>query len=237
MYWTKNPYSVKAKFSERLRSARKKCELRQQDAVDKISSSPLAPRGEGSDEPQFIQLETYKKWEYGVNQINIEWIPAICDTYNCDVGYLFGEYEEMKRTFSDVCTVTGLSEESIIQLDRMYHDKHFPDGVGLGVSAKGYTLGHVSILDEIIKSGSLIWLLNELSQYLIYGGILPKDAYTNDEHDLTLDEHERFFKWANKRGLEIKSREDISEMHLQTACDVLKNMFRDILKKELEKRG
>lgn len=228
-----NPKAVKSIMGQRIQQARGK--LSRAKFSDKLNA--CANRPIDSKKLDEMNVERLKQWEYGNNPVALEWIPAICEVLDCDVGYLFGEYEEMKRTFSDVCTVTGLSEESIIQLDRMYHDKHFPDGVGLGVSAKGYTLGHISILDEIIKSGSLIWLLNELSQYLIYGGILPKDAYTNDEHDLTLDEHKRFFKWANKRGLEIKSREDISEMHLQTACDVLKNMFRDILKKELEKRG
>lgn len=226
---------VKLTMGKRIREAREALNLSRAKFADKLNDCENRPTI--NNEPNLMTFERLKQWEYGNNPVELEWIPAICKVLNCDVGYLFGEYKEKKRESSDACTTTGLSEESIVQLERMYHDSHFPDDVGLGVSAKGYTLGHVSILDEIIKSDSFIWFLNHLSQYLIYGGVLPKDAYTNDEQDLTSDEYKRFFKWANNRGLEIKSREEISEMHLQTACDVLKNMFRDILKKEVEKHG
>lgn len=230
-----NTKTVKLTMGARIREAREELKLSRAKLADKLNECEHRPII--NDEPNTMTLERLKQWEYANNPVELEWIPAICEVLKCDAGYLFGEYKEKKRESSDACATTGLSEKSIIQLERMYHDSHFPDDVGLGVSEKGYTLGHVSILDEIIKSDSFIRFLNHLSQYLIYGGVLPKDAYTNDEQDLTSDEYKRFFRWANNRGLEIKSREEVSEMHLQTACDVLKNMFRDILKKELDKRG
>lgn len=228
-----NTKTVKSIMGQRIQRARGK--LSRAKFSDKLNA--CANRPIDSERLDEMNVERLKQWEYGNNPVALEWIPAICEVLECDVGYLFGEYKEKKREFSDACAITGLSEESIIQLDRMYHDSHFPDGVGLGVIKNGYVLGHVSVLDEIIKSDGFIWLLNQLSQYLIYGGVLPNDAYTNDECDLTPDEHERFFRWANKRGLEINPRKDICEMYLQTACDILKNIFRGILKKELEKRG
>lgn len=229
----KDTKTVKSIMGQRIQRARGK--LSRAKFSDKLNA--CANRPIDSERLDEMNVERLKQWEYGNNPVALEWIPAICEVLECDVGYLFGEYKEKKREFSDACAITGLSEESIIQLDRMYHDSHFPDGVGLGVMTKGYVIGHVSILDEIIKSKCLLQFLNSLGFYLACGGILPQNAYSSDEQELTPDEHERFFDWANNRGLEIRPRKDISEMYLQTACDELKNMFRDILKKELRQHG
>lgn len=60
-----------------------------------------------------LSIETLKKWEYGENPINIEWLPVICDVLGCDIGYLFGEYKQKRREVSDVCAVTGLSPGAV----------------------------------------------------------------------------------------------------------------------------
>lgn len=54
-----------------------------------------------------------RQWESGANPVDIEWIPAICDVLSCDVGYLFGDYNEHTRVFADITKETGLSEAAI----------------------------------------------------------------------------------------------------------------------------
>ena len=68
---------------------------------------------------------------------------------------------------------------------------------------------------------------------------MPQDAYITEEakKDLSPEEHSRFFGWADGRGLEVVLRKDICEMHLQRASDELKNIFRDILQQEVDKRA
>lgn len=228
----KNTSTVKKTIGSRLQKARQEKSFSRQAVVDLLNAHTKAPSFEAR---KLLQIETYKKWETAENSIQIEWIPAICDVLGCDIGYLFGEYAEKKREFSDVCETTGLSEKAVKQLYLLYHHPHCESG--LGVMAKGYTIGHVDILSKILESKGMLEFFNSLGFYLIYGGVLPKDAYTSNEEDLTCEEHERFYKWANDHGLEIQPRKDICEMYLQKACDVLKNIFRDILERVKKDNG
>ena len=45
---------------------------------------------------------------------------------------------------------------------------------------------------------------------------------------------DRFMRWANASGLGVEKKADICEMHLQKAADELKNMFRDVLEREIK---
>lgn len=56
-----------------------------------------------------LTLETYKKWEYGQNTINIKWLPAICKVCECEVGYIFGEFDCRKKDIGCIRDITGLS--------------------------------------------------------------------------------------------------------------------------------
>ena len=63
-----------------------------------------------------ISAETFRKWESGQNAIDILWLPAICDVGECDVGYLFGEYDTKRKEDSDICIRTGLSKEAVAEM-------------------------------------------------------------------------------------------------------------------------
>ena len=56
-----------------------------------------------------LSINRLKQWEYGNNPVSLEWIPAICNVLECDVGYLFGDYAEKTRSISDIVDKTGLS--------------------------------------------------------------------------------------------------------------------------------
>lgn len=96
--------SVKELTGSRLQAARGKTS--RQKLTDTLNSREDRPII--GDEKATLSLETLKKWEYGENPINLEWLPLICDELDCDIGYLFGEYEEKRRKTSDVCASTGL---------------------------------------------------------------------------------------------------------------------------------
>lgn len=105
---------IKGVIGSRLQAARGK--LSRQTLTDILNSREDRPVI--GDEKATLSLETLKKWEYGANPINIEWLPVICDVLDCDIGYLFGEYEEKHRETSDACKVTGLSEAVIERFRR-----------------------------------------------------------------------------------------------------------------------
>lgn len=183
------------------------------------------------------ERETVTAWESGKNTPKLDALVRLCDILQCDLGFLLGEYKEKRREVADACAVTGLSESAVKRLYQLHHAPHTASHQELGVSAKGYTVSNVGVLSKLIESDGYLELINQTSFYLIYGGVLPQDAYTSDEKELSLQEYERFYKWANGSGREVVMRKDICEMHLQRASDELKNIFRDILKKEVEKRA
>ncbi len=57
---------------------------------------------------------TITMWELGQSfPKNIEMIFALARIFECDCGYLLGEYEERTHDAMGICKATGLSEESV----------------------------------------------------------------------------------------------------------------------------
>lgn len=94
---------VQEKIGMQLRAARG--DIKRPALVQLLIKNKKAPVESKAD----MTVERLKQWEYGNNPISLEWIPAICDVLNCDVGYLFGDYPEKTREVSDICSITGLS--------------------------------------------------------------------------------------------------------------------------------
>lgn len=125
---------VQDKMGNQLRRAREGDRLKRPEFVQRLKESTKAPTESRTE----MTVERLKQWEYGNNPIGHEWIPAICEVLNCDVGYLFGEYEERRRELSDVHKITGLSESSIKILEDAefssgYEDSTNPDKIRVGV--------------------------------------------------------------------------------------------------------
>ncbi|MFI3226999.1 MAG: helix-turn-helix transcriptional regulator [Clostridia bacterium] len=61
----------------------------------------------------YTSRQTISKWEKGELTLPLGTAIEICNFFDCDIGYLMGEYECRKHKVQDVKDVTGLSEESI----------------------------------------------------------------------------------------------------------------------------
>lgn len=101
---------------ERIKQARERRGISRQALIDEINQDIDRPQEKGDENPKDLQFETYRRWEDGTNRISFNWIPVICRHLHCDVGYLFGEYEELTRAASDICKETGLSEKAVESL-------------------------------------------------------------------------------------------------------------------------
>lgn len=137
---------VQDKMGKRLRAARGK--RKRPALVQLLKESPKAPVESKAE----MTTERLKQWEYGNNPISHEWIPAICEVLNCDVGYLFGEYEEMRRELSDAHKTTGLSEESI----KILEDAESASGYEGVANPNKIRIG---ILDLLIKDSNFFMSL------------------------------------------------------------------------------
>lgn len=102
MSWIENP-DLKTLMGKRLRAAR-----------GNTTRSALCDTLDNTDGNLYTRLS---KWEQGTNAVPVEAIPALCATLDCDVGYLFGEYDERTRKHADACESTGLSEEAAAGLE------------------------------------------------------------------------------------------------------------------------
>ena len=63
-----------------------------------------------------LTRQSYAKFEKGDVSPHLDYIYDMCKIFDCDIGYLFGEYPMKKREISDVHELTGLSEKAIERL-------------------------------------------------------------------------------------------------------------------------
>lgn len=201
-------------IADRIKALREKRKLTKIDLAKKLSAD------EHEVDSVRIQLTN---WESGKRIPETSTLCRLCNALDCDIEYLLGAIDAPHRATHDVMEETGFAKSAVEKIQQVHS---YPHG-NLGVVAHGKTISILTILSELITSDGFLKLMNELSFYTLYSQ-LPSNPAGRDE--LKIGEYERFHKWADDSGLEIQPRKDIAEMHLQTAGDTLKNIFRDIVK-------
>ena len=101
---------VRKTLGEQLKKAREDKGFSRQafcDAINTCADRPI--RGNKVDE---LSIDRLKKWEYGENPVELEWLPILCNVLQIDIGYLFGQYQEHTRVISDISVATGLSPKA-----------------------------------------------------------------------------------------------------------------------------
>ena len=71
--------------------------------------------------------QSYADIETGKKEPHLEYIYKLCDIFQCDIGYLLGEYPTKKREAADVQKVTGLSEKAIEKLMELKRYEESPE--------------------------------------------------------------------------------------------------------------
>lgn len=92
-----------ASFQEGFKKARKAVGLTQAAFADKYHYS----------------IATVKKWEQGKAKPEVETLLTLCDIFNCDMSYLFGQIDSPKHTTVEICNETGLSQLAVEKLTKM----------------------------------------------------------------------------------------------------------------------
>lgn len=65
---------------------------------------------------QIQQYQTVSSWEHENTVPSLEKLLLLCKLYDCDIGYIIGEYDCKTRINTDIQAETGLSETVINQL-------------------------------------------------------------------------------------------------------------------------
>ncbi len=65
--------------------------------------------------------QTISRWEKGEGvEITLNMLLRMCDIFGCELGYMLGEFPCKTRAATDICAVTGLSEEAVAHITSMY---------------------------------------------------------------------------------------------------------------------
>lgn len=203
----------KKAIGSRIREEREKLGLSKKELLPRIYKSESSHK-------------TLAAWEDGTRLPDLDSIALMAELFDCDIGYLLGDYDEHRRVTADVCAETGLSESAVKRLQQL---AKVSNGARPGAGAKGYIIETVEVLSHLIESDLFLEMTGDIALYLIFGGALPSKAYSKIE-ELSKEEYERFYRWANGANLEIMARQDVKEMYLQKASDSLKKICEEMLK-------
>jgi transcriptional regulator with XRE-family HTH domain len=69
------------------------------------------------------QYQTVSKWEKGNSVPSLDNLLKLCELFNCELGYLLGEYEGKTRKTTDLHDATGLDLPAVEELQRI-HDQN-----------------------------------------------------------------------------------------------------------------
>ena len=171
-----------------------------------------------------VKRETVNQWENGIRQIKGEDVARLADALETTTDYIL---RGIKAENLSAAKETGLSDGAITKLRQLSQAGERPGE--RGVYRYGYTIETLRVLSELIESNHFHELFNSIGGYLIAAGVLPDEAYKSEEQDLTVEEYSRFYGWAKGRGLEVIPRNDAKELYLQKACDILKDICKEML--------
>lgn len=205
----KNTKSVKLTVGERLTKARNRKKITRQELADELSHHGKAPASKRG-----VSYDRLKEWEYGNNAIPLEWIPAVCDVLECDVGYLFGEYEELTRQATDICKETGLSEDAVEAIRSMGD-----------INLKGGVL-HRSEFQEVISCMFEDPRFSSMIPHVIEAERLRTSPEI--DQDTTALELTQSMSKVESLGFVVLRREDARQFHLRQAAQVFLSVVSDI---------
>lgn len=96
----------------RIKTERKKLGLKKADFLPRIYKSETSHK-------------TLTAWENGERLPDTDSLALMAELFDCDIGYLLGDYAEHHRVTADICAETGLSEKAVDVI--LQYKKQNPD--------------------------------------------------------------------------------------------------------------
>lgn len=143
----------------------------------------------------------------------LEDLARMCDLFNCELGYLLGEYNCKTRAATDIQAETGLSERAIDRLREEAQKSEIFRGT----------------LSELIESPLFYSLVLGLADYKRYMSFSPEMRADVGSENMSISDLSRMITPA---GWAVLSSGDAAEYWLQRAYETFCNMAREIWMKE-----
>ena len=135
-------YDLKT-IGERIKNARKTAKLTQEDLANELS----------------VRRDRISKFESGKDKLlNLSHLIKLSELFNCDVGYLLGEYDSQTAAVEKISEITGLSSKAIKTLRK--------ETTGLFPIPKNYYPDFGVVVDFLLCSETGKQFLHHLSDYL-----------------------------------------------------------------------
>lgn len=143
----------------------------------------------------------------------LEDLARMCDLFNCELGYLLGEYNCKTRAATDIQAETGLSERAIDRLrDEGQESEVFRE-----------------TLSELIENPLFYGLVLGIADYKRYMSFSPEMRANVGGENMSISDLSRRIAPA---GWAVLPSGDAAEYWLQRAYETFCNMARDIWMKE-----
>lgn len=94
------------------------------------------------DKAGIVKRATLSKWENGTGgEITVGMLTAMCEVFDCELGYLLCEYDCKTRAATDISQQTGLSEEAVKNLSNLHDLKE--QAARYGTSTKSFQFRYI----------------------------------------------------------------------------------------------
>jgi len=145
-------------FGERLKTARKKAHLSQEDLADKLNTD----------------VTTVRNWEQHYNLPENETLLRLCKILDCDIDFLFGRINEAPTHKANyICEATGLNVtavERLLEMKRDFdnnNDEYLQSCASLRLSVTSELITNGNLIEDIEKY--IVLHTSDISSLKIYG--------------------------------------------------------------------
>lgn len=157
---------------------------------------------------------TIRNWEKGERLPTTDQLIQLCGLFHCDIGFLFGDYEQRYRSLADISEITGLSESAIRRILALRNGAPYL----------------LSILNQIIEAAEFLPFLAEIQN-------CQRNLELAKSNSLVLDaDYERLKGEAQKRGWLLMSFTDVALQHRSEAEHECQKLIEELtgMSRELE---
>lgn len=197
-----------SEFSKYLKAERKKAKLTLEQLGEKIN----------------VSRQTISSWEKGITSPSVHDLLCLCEVFNCDYGYMVGEYSCKRREHTDIHEKTGLTEESIKALEMLSL-----------VEESNY----MKIVNSLLSNPLFISSIQTASEYLSFAGDYTnlrkcsreaKKCFNDESFHDFYSEASKIIKNNHGKGYLELNISEICTLYRLSAHEQLRSAFDEVLK-------
>lgn len=166
-------------------------------------------------------LKSLRSWEKGEIVPELDTLTRMAAVFECDIGYLLCDYDEINRDVADICSATGFTAsaaKTIQDLDIVVSNNHF-------VHYENGTLSKRHILSQIIADDRIIQVLIAAKQ----AKSLKYTMRKNVDPDVTGDDFSQALFTLEEMNMVALRPDDSVNFYIQDAGRVFMDILRTMV--------